>query len=147
MLKYKAITKDGEAQFYLYEDNNGQALYEQIQKTVDKVRKKVDYVILLAHLGSNSTIEGFNSYDVISHTSGIDVVIDGHSHTVNHGEAVNNKDGEMVVLTSTGQMIENLGVLEIHPDHTFTTVLYPTVDELDVSVQALVDELYFKSGN
>ena len=144
---YEALMKNDKALYYLYEDNQGEALYEQIQKTVDKVRKRVDYVILLSHLGSNNTIEGFNSYDVITHTNGIDVVIDGHSHTVNHGEAVSNKDGEMVVLTSTGQMIENLGVLEIHPDHTFTTVLYPSVYESDATVQALVDELYSKAGD
>lgn len=136
---YNAVCPDGEPLFYFYEDNDGEALYEQIQKTVDKVRKKVDYVVLLAHLGSNSTIEGYNSYDVITHTTGIDVVIDGHSHTVVFGEAVNNKEGEMVVLTSTGQELEYIGVLNIHPDHTFTTVLYPSTDDKDSGVQAIID--------
>ena len=138
---YNAVTNDGEPLFYFYEDNDGASLYEQIQKTVDRVRSKVDYVILLAHLGSNSTIEGFNSYDVISHTSGIDVVIDAHSHTVISGEGVPNKDGEMVVLTSTGEKLQNIGVLDIHPDHTYTTVLYPLIYETDNSIQELIDSL------
>lgn len=143
---YEALMKNGEAQFYLFEDYEGKELYDQIQKTVDRVRNKVDYVILLAHLGSNSTIEGYNSYDVISNTNGIDVVIDGHSHTVISGEAVNNKDGEIVVLTSTGQKLENIGVLEIHPDHSFMTILYPSVYETDSSTQELVDYLYSRSS-
>lgn len=138
---YEAVMKDGEPLFYFYEDNEGEALYEQVQKTVDKVRKNVDYVIVLAHLGSNSTLEGFNSYDLINHTNGIDVVIDGHSHTVISGEAVNNKDGEMVVLTSTGEKLQNIGVLGIHPDHTYTTVLYPIIYDVDYGVQELIDSL------
>ena len=142
---YNAVTNNGEPLFYFYEDNEGQALYDQIQKTVDKVRDRVDYVILLAHLGSNSTIEGFNSYDVISHTNGIDVVIDGHSHTVISGEGVPNKDGTMVVLTSTGEKLQNVGVLDISPEHTYTTVLYPIIYEKDESLQGLIDSLVEKS--
>lgn len=143
---YEAVMKDGEPLFYFYEDNEGEALYEQVQKTVDKVRKKVDYVIVLAHLGSNSTLEGFNSYDLINHTNGIDVVIDGHSHTVISGEAVNNKDGEMVVLTSTGEKIQNIGVLDIHPDHSFTTVLYPSVYDIDNDILSLIDSISAKTN-
>ena len=136
---YDAVTENGEPLFYFYEDEGGQALYDQVQKTVDKVRKKVDYVVVLAHLGSNSTIEGFNSYDLITNTNGIDAVLDGHSHTVISGEPVNNKDGEMVVLTSTGEKLQNIGVMYMHPEHNFTTVLYPSVDNKDGTVQAIID--------
>ena len=143
---YEAVTEDGKPLFYFYEDDDGQALYDQIQKTVDKVRKKADYVVLLSHLGSNSTIEGFNSYDVIYNTTGIDVVIDGHSHTIIHGEGVPNKEGGIVVLTSTGHDIENLGVLIMHTNHTYTTTLYSSVDDKDPVVEELVNSYYSAIG-
>lgn len=138
---YEAILENGIPAYHFYEEDGGKALYEQVQKTVDKVRKRVDYVVVLAHLGSNSVMEGFSSYDLIANTTGIDVVIDGHSHTVISGEPVNNMNGEMVVLTSTGKELENLGVLAMHPDHTFTTVLYPYVENTDYDIQGLCDSV------
>ena len=144
---YAAISQDGELIYDFYGENGGTDLYEQVQKTVDKVRKKVDYVVVLSHLGSNSVAEGFSSYDLIGNTEGIDVVIDGHSHTVISGEAVANKNGETVVLTSTGQCLENLGVLAMHPDHTYTTVLYPQIYDKDPEVTQLIEELYNKIKN
>ena len=138
---YEAINVDGQLIYSFYEENEGLDLYERVQEVVDKVRNKVDYVIVLSHLGSNSVAEGFSSYDLIDNTSGIDVVIDGHSHTVISGEAVYNKDGEVVVLTSTGEKLQNLGVLTMHPDHTFTTVLYPVIYEKDPTVTAMISEI------
>ena len=138
---YEAILQDGELLYDFYDGNDGEDLYDQVQKTIDKVRKKVDYVIVLAHLGSNSVTEGFSSYDLIENTSGIDVVIDGHSHTVISGEAVFDMAGETVVLTSTGEKLQNLGVLEIHPDHSFTTTLYPAIYDKDPAVTQIISEL------
>ena len=145
-LAYDAISENGELIYDFYDGNDGQDFYDQVQKTVNKVRKKVDYVVVLSHLGSNSVRDGFSSYDLIENTNGIDVVIDGHSHTVIHGEAVNNKDGEEVVLTSTGEELENFGVLQMHPGHTYTTVLYPSTYETDLELQERIDEIYEEAG-
>ena len=139
---YEAITVDGEPLYGFYEGNEGQDLYEQVQKTVDKAKKKADYVIVLSHLGSNSVTEGFSSYDLIDHCTGIDVVIDAHSHTVIFGEGVYDAEGNDVVLTSTGEKLEYVGLLSIHPDRTYTTVLYPNIEERDSTVQGLVDSLF-----
>lgn len=144
---YEAIVKDGNLLYDFYGTDYGEELYDQVQKTVDSVRKKVDYVIVLAHLGMNNVAKGMSSYELIANTTGIDVVIDAHSHTPNTGEPVDNKDGEMVVLTSTGQKINYLGVLEIHPNHTYTTVLYPSTYYTDEGVQALIDDIYKEIGN
>ncbi|MBQ6217571.1 MAG: metallophosphoesterase [Erysipelotrichaceae bacterium] len=138
---YEAITENGEFIYSFYEGNDGADLYEQVQKTIDKVRKKVDYVIVLAHLGSNSVTEGFSSYDLIDNTTGIDVVIDGHSHTPISGEGVYDAGGNNVVLTSTGEKLQNLGVLIIHPDHTFNTALYPSVYEKNSAIDELIASL------
>ncbi len=139
---YEAITKDGELLYGFYEGSDGEELYEQVQKTVDKAAKKADYVIVLSHLGSNSVKEGFSSYDLIDHCTGIDVVIDAHSHTVIFGEGVYDSEGNDVVLTSTGEKLEYVGLLSIHPDRTYTTVLYPNIEEKDPTVQGLIDSLF-----
>ncbi|MBR4469714.1 MAG: metallophosphatase [Erysipelotrichaceae bacterium] len=144
---YEAIIEDGELIYDFYEGNRGYDLYERVQSIVDEVRDKADYVIVLAHLGSNSTRDGFSSYDLIANTSGIDVVIDGHSHTVIEGEAVENKNGEEVILTSTGEKLQNLGILRLCVDHTIYSGLMPTVYETDESIVSLVSEIYSKAGN
>lgn len=133
--------ENGEPLYSFYEGNEGQDLYEQVQRTVNKVKNKADYVIVLAHLGSNSVTEGFSSYDLIDHTSGIDAVIDAHSHTVIHGEGVYNAEGENVVLASTGEKLENLGVMILHTDHSISTALYPSVYDIDYSINDLIQSL------
>ena len=138
---YEAITENGVPVFDFYGENEGLDLYEQIQKTVDKARKRADYVILIAHLGTFGVTDGWSSYEVIGHTNGIDVVIDGHSHAIISGEPVLNKDGDLVALTSTGEKLQNVGILQIHPDHTFTTVLYPSASEKDESVESLIQSI------
>lgn len=141
-LAYEGIKENGEIAYDFYQADDGQELYDQVQKTVDKVRKRAEYVIVLSHLGSNSVAEGFSSYDLITNTTGIDVVIDGHSHTINYGEAVTNKDGGLVVLTSTGERLQNIGVLQIHKNHTYTTALYPSVEEKDVAIEEKANAVY-----
>ena len=143
---YEALREDGEFIYTLYEGNEGQDLYNRVQKTIDKVKNKVDYVVVLAHLGQNSVMSGFSSYDLIENTSGIDVVIDAHSHTANTGEAVADKDGHNVILTSAQEELKYVGVVYIHPDRTYTTVLYPSVRSADPEIQNMVNEIHQNTG-
>lgn len=143
---YMSCLENGEIVYDFYQSDGGPELYEQVQKTVDKVRDKVDYVIVLSHLGSNNVMEGFSSYDLITHTRGIDAVIDGHSHTPILGEPVLNLDGEDVALTSTGQKFQNLGVMVLKSDHTIFTNLLPTVYESDEKIEKMVEEIKAKNN-
>lgn len=131
--------------YSFYEGNEGEELYKQVQNTINKVRNKVDYVIVLSHLGENSVEKGFSSVDLIANTTGIDVLIDGHSHTINYGTLVTDKEGKGVVLTSTGEKLQYLGELIIHKDHSFTTMLYPSVAEKDPSIVEMMTKIL--SGN
>lgn len=138
---YDAILEDGTPAYDFYGADEGLELYEQVQKTVNKVRRKADYVVLLAHLGSFGTMEGYSSYEVIGHTEGIDIVIDGHAHATISGEAVINKNGDEVLLTSTGEKLQNVGIMQIHPDRSITSILYPAAYEKDEAVEALVQSI------
>ncbi len=85
------------------------ALYESIQKAVDSIRGEADLVICLSHLGvdNESKVNGYRSVDALPKVTGIDMVLDGHSHTVmtagQHGEAIQ----------STGTKFANIGVVII----------------------------------
>lgn len=105
--------------------NEGKDLYAKVQETVDAVRAEgVDYVIALAHLGIEYESSPWMSTEVIENTTGINVVLDGHSHSVLDGSLkTKNKDGEEVILTSTGTKLQNVGMLTIGADGTLSTVL------------------------
>lgn len=84
-----------------------------VQKEVDRVRNAgADYVVVLSHLGD--TRRGYTaSQDLISKTSGIDFVLDGHSHSVIPCDSVLNKAGKYVKRSSTGTAFANIGRVTI----------------------------------
>ena len=109
-----------EAGEYIYgfcQGEEGAELYNAVQASVDAARAEgADIVIAMAHLGIEYDCTPWTSSEVITATTGIDVVLDGHSHSVIEGDLVKNKDGEEVLLTSTGTKLENIGMLTIGTD-------------------------------
>ena len=71
----------------------------------------VDYTFLVSHFGIEESTKPFMSVDVIRNTTGIDVVLDGHSHSTVPMELVKNKDRKDVVLTQTGTQFKSIGKL------------------------------------
>lgn len=82
----------------------------EAQKSVDFLKNQgVDFIIALSHLGTDGSSTD-TSYKVMNAVSGIDVLIDGHSHTaLNNGEIA----GNGTLLASTGEYSKNLGVVEL----------------------------------
>ena len=117
---------------YIYgfcEDESGQALYNQVQVTVDAANAQgADYVILVGHLGNEGVSGQWSSEAVIKNTNGIDAVIDGHSHET-YDKTFPNKDGEQIVVTQTGTKLKNIGKMTIKPDGTITTEMVNTVPD------------------
>ncbi len=135
--------QDGNGNFiYSFcEGNDGQELYDKVQATVDAARAEgADYVIALAHLGTDYQSAPWTASEVIVNTTGIDALLDGHSHTnfkVVFGEdylSVKNKDGNEVIHSSTGTKLENVGILTISGD-TMTAKL------VDASAIKFLDDL------
>ncbi len=61
----------------------GDDLYKVAQKMIDELRKGgADTVICLSHLGVNDESKPNRAIDLMENTTGIDFMIDGHSHTV-----------------------------------------------------------------
>lgn len=136
----------GEYIYSFCQGENGKELYDQVQTTVDAARKAgADYVVALAHLGEDAQSSPWMSTEVIAHTTGIDVVLDGHSHTVEPSKTVKNAAGEDVLLSQTGTKGESVGKLVIAPDGTMTTELVALAD-VDTTSQAYTDAKTFIEG-
>lgn len=81
---------------------------ERAQEMVDTLRDHVDVLICIGHLGED---EGsvYTSKKVIEAVDGIDLFVDGHSHTTKpNGEMIND-----TLLVQTGSYDANLGVVDL----------------------------------
>ncbi len=137
--------EDGNFIYGFCEGNDGQDLYDNIQASVDAaIDEGADYVIAVAHLGIEDEADPWRSTDVIANTTGIDVMLDGHSHTVVDAEEVLNLDGETVLLSQTGTKFEYLGKVVIDGETgEISSELISADDFTDKSdsVQAVVDAI------
>lgn len=107
----------------------GQDMMKLAQTEVDTLKAAgCNYVICLGHLGIDAESTGNRSIDVLNAVTGIDVFIDGHSHsTLDQIKAATNGTGKVgnAYLTSTGTKLANVGVVDIAPDGTITTSNVP----------------------
>ena len=142
------LFQDGNGRFVygFMEDESGAKLCEAVQKAVDGVRAEgVDYVVLLAHLGSDEFCKPWTYSDVIAGTTGIDAILDGHSHDTDQ-VVLKNKDGKDVVRSACGSRLEHVGALHITRDGEISSELFswasdipaPELLGLDNEVSAVV---------
>ena len=109
--------------YNFYSADNGIELFNRVQEVVDDARKNgADYVVALSHLGSGQDDGPYDSISMISHTNGIDVVLDGHSHSIIVEDKYPNKDGKDVIMSSVGTKLQALGELIIGKDGNITTL-------------------------
>ena len=86
----------------------GNEMYAAVQDQVNAARTAgADIVIVLTHLGVDSSSEPNTSYDLYKKVHDIDFIIDGHSHTV----MTKGPEGEPI--QSTGTALNNIGVITI----------------------------------
>ncbi|MBQ3195487.1 MAG: 5'-nucleotidase C-terminal domain-containing protein [Clostridia bacterium] len=96
---------------YSFSENS---FYDTVQTAVDRaIYDGADLVVAMCHLGIEGTTDGWKSTDLIANTTGIDVVLDGHSHQTIHGDIYQNKNGDSVLLSSTGEKFANIGKLTV----------------------------------
>lgn len=135
--------ENGEYVYNFYMGNNGQDLYDRIQELVDEVRKAgADYVVALSHLGSYVESAPYNSLSLIANTTGIDVVFDGHSHSLITEDHLPNKNGEDVMLSSVGTKLQEVGTLIIDTEGKFSMVHLQQYDRKDEETQKYIDGIY-----
>lgn len=97
------------------EDETGDALVAAVQNAVDEARSKnANYVVLLAHMGQSGEQTKWRSDTLVSRCTGIDVVIDGHSHE-EYVQVKQDADGRDVIITQTGTQFSSVGQIVLNP--------------------------------
>ena len=132
---------------YQFDGGSTEAFVENIQKNVDKMKEEgADYVIAIAHLGDKdyADLGNYSSSYLAEHTTGIDVIIDGHSHTVMSERIEKNPNGEDVIISQTGTKLQSFGQIVI----TDSGLIYPSLiqkyPEPDKKRQKEMDEIVAK---
>lgn len=99
-----------------------------------------DYIICLGHLGIDNESAPNRSIDLLGKVTGIDVFIDGHSHSDYEAvKAATNGTGKVgdTLITSTGTAAANVGVVTISKDGI--TVSSVDLSKYEGSVKAVAD--------
>ena len=126
-----------DAERYAFYDKDGKQLYDLkpeetyalVQQATDNaLQEGADYVVVLAHLGESNKSSGVYSHGLVEATKGIDVVLDGHSHSAIEHTYVKNLEGKEIPVTQTGSEFVNLGKLLISKDGKISTTLIPVKD-------------------
>lgn len=126
---------------YDFSGTSGEDFCAVVQGNIDECKEQgAEYVVLLTHLGTDEVSEPYRSTDLIAGTTDVDVVLDGHSHSVISCEYVNNKDGEKVLLSSTGTKLNYIGQLMITEDGMLITTLISTYPDQDQMVAAYISD-------
>ena len=126
---------------FVYDFAAGEDLYAAVQGYVDEVREKgADVVIVISHLGVEEGSEPNRATDLIANTTGIDVLIDGHSHTTEPSMLVADKSGRKVLYTQTGTKLNNIGKLTISKDGSVKAELVAEAEK-DEAVTAFIEDI------
>lgn len=120
----------------------GDTLFSVVQASIDAAKKEgAEVVIALSHLGTESVAEKWSAQALIQNTSGLDAVLDGHSHSTIPQMLLENRDGRTVVLSSTGTKFAHIGKLTIQKDGIKTELIATeTYEKTDSTVDAYVEK-------
>lgn len=107
----------------------GEAMYNIAQQQVNELREAgANHIICVAHLGIDEGSKPNRSVDVIDNVKGIDIVIDGHSHSVLEGDETDD-----TILVSAGTKLSHVGVIIMDGENITTKLIsaseYSEVDE------------------
>jgi 2',3'-cyclic-nucleotide 2'-phosphodiesterase (5'-nucleotidase family) len=116
--------ESGEFIYGFCQDNSGESLCAALQTAVDSARAEgAECVVVMAHLGNSVNCSPWSCSEVISRTTGIDVLLDGHSHDTEQ-MIVNDAEGKPVPRSACGTKLECIGWCSIAPDGSIETGIY-----------------------
>ena len=120
------LGSDSQSLYHFLTDRNSQELYERVQKQIDEVRSesfdggKVDYVIIIAHLGIEGDAEFENTSEgLLKNLKNVDALIDGHTH-LTYSRTTKDADDKDVPFAQTGTKLTNIGVFILHKNKTIS---------------------------
>lgn len=135
----------------------GQSMFDCAQAQVDALKADgCDYIVCLGHLGIDDESIGNRSIDLLEKVKGIDVFVDGHSHSTLEevaaaaGETVSKLPAQGMVsvetsivtaaedetlIVSTGTKLANIGVVIINADGAMSARSIP-LDSMNITPDA-----------
>ena len=120
---------------------SGQELYDAANAKIKVAREEgnADIVIALTHLGVDASSEPNRSIDFVKNVPDVDIVIDGHSHTV----MTASKDNGMIQSTGTGLAYVGAFVIDNATKSVESNGLIDlsTYTKEDASVKAIADRI------
>ena len=128
----------------------GDDMNKAAQAQVDELTAAgCDYIICLGHLGIDESSKGYRSVDLLEAVTGIDVFIDGHSHSsLDEVKALVGDDCKVgdTLLTSTGTKLATVGVVTISKDGislgSVDLAKYEKTDDVvEEAAQLIIDEV------
>lgn len=118
------MDEDGNFVYGFFQDDTGEGVYNAVQSAVDAARAEgAQYVVAMAHLGNEAECSPWMYSEVIENTTGIDILLDGHSHDRDKVVMLN-KDGNEVIRQACGTKLEGIGWAKIGMDGSLDTGLY-----------------------
>ncbi|MEN8078304.1 choice-of-anchor I family protein [Clostridioides difficile] len=126
---------------------NMDSIVKDAENMVEKLNdENVDVIVALSHLGIDSDSK-VKATDIAKAVDGIDLIIDGHSHSILESYTEFNKISDTKV-TSTGEYLKNLGQVEITLDDNLEikdikleTIDTSTLTEEDLEISELINSI------
>lgn len=137
--------EDGKQVYNFGLEKTPEEFYLGIQETITDCKLEgADYIVVLSHLGVDEDYGSYRSTDLIANTIGIDVVLDGHSHTEVNCKVVEDKIGNPVLLSQTGTKFSNIGQLTISAKGVVSLGLISDYNKKDAETEQFIKEISAK---
>ena len=122
-------------------DFGGENYYKIVQNNIDECRSLgCDYVVLLTHLGYSDNYSPYSSPELIASISGIDALIDGHSHQIVNTTYIKDKTGKDIPMCTPGYQMNAIARLALMNGEVHMELLDKGIDK-DVPTLDLVNEI------
>lgn len=128
---------------YLY-SFSGDNLYKTVQNNINEAKKDgAEFIILLSHLGIEGVLPQWSCQELVKNTYGINVVLDGHSHSVIEKEIIKDKKNREVIISSTGTKFQNIGKLTLSNTGEVKTELISTdtYNNKDLEIEKYIKQI------
>lgn len=105
----------------------------------------VDCIVALGHIGVDPS-SSITSDQICAEVDGIDLFIDGHSHTVMSGGEVVGSDYTLqesdTLIASTGYALQHISLVCLTSDEGYTAELVDSYDDTDQEIDAVIADMH-----
>ena len=130
---FSLVDENGTLVYDFLNGEKGNVLYQKVQGYINELRneKQVDYVIIVSHLGyGGDALKEHTSKGLLENLSGVDAIIDGHTHLVYHSTS-KDKNGRDIYISQAGTKLSNVGKLTIKKNGTIISEMLDEIPLFD----------------